>query len=332
MEDPYKILGLERGASEEEVKKAYRKLATQHHPDMNGGSKESEEKFKEISAAYQQITDPKAQQGGFEQGGGGFDFGNFNDIFSNIGDFFGGFGGHPHQQRGQSVSTVVSLTFEESCFGCTKQVRINMDEPCGNCGGVGAKEGNYEVCAGCKGSGQNQVQKGFLTFSSGVCKVCGGKRFKINVACDKCSGAGTVKIDRTHDVVIPPCVQTGSALQVNGAGLAGLNGTAAGDLVVRIQVQSSSEFKREGTDVHGGFTISLKEALLGTEKDVKTIHSQATTVKIPPLTRPGQKLSLKGLGAKNPNTGEFGRHILNITVDFPTTLTEEQRTMVEKIF
>lgn len=327
MSDPYQILGVARDASEDEIKKAYRKLAHSYHPDKNPGDKASEEKFKEINNAYQQITDPQASQAG-GAGVEDFDFnfggGAFHDLFSNI---FGGAGNRP---RGKNVSAVVRMSFEESCLGCTKEVRLNLDEPCGSCSGVGAQEGDFTVCSACKGSGQNSVKQGFIVITGGTCQTCQGRGIIISKNCGTCTGSGNTRANKTHSINIPPCVQNGQTLSVQGAGLAGPKGAPPGDLIVRIQVLPHQSFTREQLDVVAGLEISLKEALLGTEKEVDTIHKR-TLVKIPPLTKPGQKLSLKNLGAKNPNTGDFGRHILNITVSFPTTLTDEQRQTLEKI-
>ena len=328
MNDPYQTLGVSRDASEDEIKKAYRKLAHQFHPDKNPGDVASEEKFKEINNAYQQITNPdQSQQGAPSVDDFNFNFGNgmFNDVFQNI---FGG----AQQARGRNVTAAIGLTFEESCFGCVKEIRVNLDEPCAGCSGVGAAAGDFTTCQACNGTGQSTIKRGFVVITGGMCQPCSGRGVIITKSCGKCLGKGTSKVDRVHNVQIPSCAQNGAALAVPGAGLAGPQGSRPGDLIVRIQVVPHPHFTREGLDVVSNLEISLKEALLGGEREVSTIH-QSTKVQIPPLTKPGQKLSLKGLGAKNPNTSDaqFGRHLLNITVRFPTTLTDEQRQTLEKI-
>jgi len=323
MRDPYEVLGIPRDADEDAIKKAYRKLAMQHHPDRNGGSEESAEKFKEVSQAYEQLTNPDAQQDP-EMGGFDFDFGNgmFSDIFNNI---FGG----GQQTGGRNVQASVVLTFEESCFGCVKEVRVSGEEACGACVGIGATAGNYTVCPACKGSGQNVMQRGPIVISGGICRSCNGKKHTITKPCDACRGTGAMKASKVHKVQIPSCISNGATLQVPGAGLAGLNGDV-GHLLVRVGIHRHPDFTREGLDVLSTCSVSLKEALLGCEKEVSTIH-KPTLVKIPPLTKPGQNLSLKDLGAKHPNNGSFGKHILNIQVEFPTSLTDDQKDTLGKI-
>lgn len=319
MTDPYKILGISRDASPEEVKKAYRQLAKENHPDKHGGSKEAEERFKEIGAAYEQITNPKPEANqswsGFQEG-----FSGFGDIFGSI---------FNRTQRGANIQTVVNITFTESCLGATKDVQIKFNDPCNVCSGIGAEKGNYSECEECHGTGQQTTKTAVFIIASGTCTACSGRGVKIITKCNTCNGNGSIAVKKSHTVSIPSCVQTGNTIKIQAAGQK-INNGQPGDLLIRINVIKDNDFTREGVDIISKVNISLKEALLGTEKEVKTIHNN-TNVKIPACSKPGQKLSLKGLGAKNPKSGEMGKHLLILEVDFPTSLSDEAKKEIEKI-
>ena len=318
MKNPYEILGVPDGAPEDEVKKAFRKLALENHPDTNGGSAEAAERFKDINEAYQRITEPERfrdQRPG--QGGPEFDenlAAMMEEVFNRSG--FGGFGGFGRQQK-QPELVNLPISFAESCLGCSKEVRINHTSTCQPCAGVGAAKGDFEKCQACGGSGQNRFKQSGMIISMGTCPSCKGKKVAIKKACEVCKGAGSTKEERTHTVEVPPCVQTGATMGI-------------GDAIVRVAVVKDERFEREGLDVVGKLTVPLKEALLGGEREVETIHKK-TIVKIPPLTKPGQRLGLKGLGAKHPRTGELGRHTLVVSVEFPSELTDAQREKLGEV-
>lgn len=321
MKNPYEILGVPSDADEDTVKKAFRKLALENHPDTNGGSPEAAERFKEINEAYQRITEPERFRDAGPTQGPGFGGHDFSDVFGDILDnMFGGNGGFGFggKKRGrQPVLVNLPISFQESCFGCTKEVSFDHLSDCGSCGGKGAAAGDYEVCMVCNGSGQHRFKQGGMVISMGACQSCKGKKVEIKKPCTSCKGTGETRQEHRSTVAVPPCVQSGAQMGIDGA-------------VIRVLIVADERFEREGLDVVSKLTIGLKEALLGGEREVDTVHKK-TIVKIPPLTRPGQRLSLKGLGAKHPRTGEFGRHMLTITVEFPSALTDEQREALGKI-
>lgn len=331
MRDPYQVLGVSAGASEEEVKKAYRKLAHKLHPDKNPGDEKAAEKFKEVNEAYERITKP--EKFAEEQFGGSA---NVNDIFEHIfgGGFdpFAGFGRSGGVfRRGQNYSASIKLTFEEAAFGCKKVVEFDVQEDCGACQGKGATAGNYSTCHTCGGSGHVHQRQGLMRLAM-PCPACHGAGIQIDTPCGDCRGSGKQLKHRKHEVKVPPLRSTGDQLRIKGGGEPATGSDMVpGDLMIRIIVEPKKGFTREATDIKTEFSITLKEALLGTEKEVDTIHGKAK-VKIPACTSSGQKLSLKGKGAKSPKTGEFGRHIIVIKIEFPKKLTKKQKEMIEEVF
>lgn len=329
--DPYQILGVSRDASAAEVKKSYRKLAQKWHPDKNAGDKKAEEKFKEVKEAYERITQPEKFSNESFSGdpfAGMHDASVINDIFENI--FGRGFNQRPNAVRGQNYSASVRLTFEESCFGCDKTIEFDVRENCNTCKGVGATEGNYTACGKCEGTGRVYQRQGLMRLAV-PCHDCQGSGVKIQKACGDCSGTGQVYNHRKHDISIPPLRSTGNQLRIRGGGEnPPVPNAVPGDLLVRVIVEPKSGFARKGIDVLTNISVTLKEALLGTEKDIETIHG-TMKLKVPSCTKPGQKLSLAKKGAKSPKTGEFGRHIVQVTVDFPAQLTDEQKETIEKV-
>ncbi len=351
--DYYEILGLGRNASPEEVKKAYRKLALQHHPDRNQGDKAAEEKFKEATEAYEVLSDAKKKQtydqfghagmtGGF--GGGGFDFGggqgqgfsNLNDIFGDIfSEVFGARGGGAgggrgsRAQRGADLRYNLEVTFEEAAFGTEKTLTLPKDATCKTCSGSGAKAGTSpETCTGCRGSGEIRFQQGFFTLSK-TCPDCGGLGRIIKNKCSDCRGSGHVSENVKLAVKIPAGIDTGQKLKLRGEGEAGSAGGPSGDLYVVIEVKDHDFFKRDGFDVFCEVPISFVQAALGTEIEVPTLEG-AVKLKIPSGTQNGKRFRLRAKGITQVGTRERGDQYVTISVEVPTKLSSEQRALLEK--
>ena len=315
--DYYEVLGVSKGASEEEIKKAYKKLARKYHPDMNPGDKEAEEKFKEVNEANEILSDPEKKarydQFGFAgvdpsygagAGGGfngGFDFGDLGDIFGSF--FGGGFGGtraNPNApQRGESLRTSVTISFEEAAFGCEKEVSIDRVEQCGECHGSGCATGTTaEVCPDCRGSGMVQQRRqtplGFMS-TTAPCGRCGGKGKIIHQPCKHCGGKGMVRKRKTLSVNIPAGIDNGQTISLRGQGNAGKNGGPAGDLLIVVAVRPHDIFRREGTSVLCEAPITFTQAVLGAELEIPTIDGKVK-YSIPEGTQSGTTFRLKGKG------------------------------------
>lgn len=320
--DPYKVLGLKKGASKEDAKKAYRKLAHKYHPDKNPGDKEAEEKFKEISAAYEEITNPGSK------GSRGSTRGRPNSV-ADILKKWAQWGFNVQTSSGfgfqeEPAFARVILTFEEACFGVSKEIEYNISHECGTCNGVGAESGNYSECTTCDGTGHRVMQQAFQT---GVvtCPSCGGRGVRITKPCSKCNGRRVETKKEKQKVDIPSSVSDGMVY----------NARSKDGYPISIQVRVKKDLEmarpRGSIDVHSERKLSLKEALLGCKIQVRTIHGDKT-VTIEECAHPGVKVRLKGCGAKNPNTGDFGNHIIHIDVDFPTKLTDKQRELLNEVF
>ncbi|KAJ53854.1 molecular chaperone DnaJ [Clostridium tetanomorphum] len=345
--DYYEILGLQKGASDEDIKKAFRKLAIKYHPDKNKGDKEAEERFKEINEAYQVLSDPqkKAQYdkfgttdfngAGFDGGFGGFDFsdfGGFGDIFDSF--FGGGFSGGRRRngpQRGADVEYTINLTFEEAVSGAEKEISLTKSETCTKCNGTGAKSGSHpKTCGKCGGTGQVKVQRStpFGSFVSvTTCDACNGKGTIISDPCPECKGKGTVRKQKKIKVNIPAGVDTGNAIPIRGQGEAGTNGGPAGDLYVSIKVAPHPFFKRRGDDIYIDAHISFAKAALGTELKVKTIDGEVK-YDVPSGTQPGTIFRLKGKGVPHVNGRGRGDQYVNIIVEIPKTLNQKQKEAI----
>lgn len=346
--DYYELLGLQKGASEDEIKKAFRKLAIKYHPDKNKGDKEAEEKFKEINEAYQVLTDPqkKAQYdqfgttdfsgaGGFD---GGFDFSNmggFGDIFDSF--FGGGFSGGGSRrrngpERGADVETNVNLTFEEAVFGAEKEININRHENCESCNGTGAKSGTSpKTCDKCGGTGQIRVQRNtplgnFVSMST--CDKCAGKGKIISDPCSTCRGTGKERKQRKIKVNIPAGVDTGNIIPLRGQGEHGSNNGPAGDLYVNIKVANHAVFKRKGFDIYIDTHLSFGKATIGTEIKVPTVDGDVKYT-VPAGTQPGTVFRLRGKGVPRVNSSGRGDQYVNVIVDIPKNLNEKQREALE---
>lgn len=350
--DYYEVLGLQKGASDDEIKRAFRKMAMKYHPDRNPGDKEAEENFKEVNEAYDVLKDPdkKAKydqfghaafdgSGGFGGGGfggfdaGGFDFsemGGFGDIFESF--FGGGFGGGSSRrrnapQRGADLEYRLNITFEEAVFGCEKEISITRTENCETCHGTGAKAGTFpKTCPKCNGSGQIRVQRqtplgSFV--STTTCDQCGGTGKVIEDPCPDCKGKGTVRKNRKITVKIPAGVDTGNIIPLRGQGEQGANNGPAGDLYIRVNVAPSKIFRREGSDIYYDYKISMAKAALGAEITVPTVDGNVK-YKVPAGTQPGTKFRLKGKGVPYVNGGGRGNQYVHMVVEVPKHLNKEQ--------
>jgi len=343
--DYYDVLGVDRSASPEDIKKAYRKLAMQHHPDRNPGDKPAEERFKEASEAYQVLSDAdrRAQydrfgHAAFEQGGagfGGFDFAaaGFEDIFSDIfGDFFGAGGGRrgrTRAQRGDDLRYDLELKFEEAIFGTDKVINVPRFVACDDCGGRGTKGGAARTtCSACRGSGQLRFQQGFFTIAK-TCGQCNGQGTIIKDACRSCGGAGATQRTQALNVKIPGGVDAGSRLKLRGEGEAGRNGGPPGDLYVMISVREHPLFVRDGDHVLCEVPISFSQAALGAEIEVPTLEGKMK-MKVAAGTQSGAVLKLKGKGAPNLRGSGRGDELVRLIVETPRKLTARQRELLEE--
>jgi molecular chaperone DnaJ len=337
--DYYEVLGVSRAAGDEEIKKAYRKLALKFHPDKNPDDRHAaEERFKELVEAYQVLCDSERRSlydrfghAAFESGGpgAGFDFNaGFEDIIGDLfGDFFGG--GRGRSRRGQDLRYDLEITFEEAAFGCEKAIVVPRLGACDTCGGSGAKPGTRpQSCPQCRGSGQLRFQQGFFSIAK-TCGHCNGSGRVIATPCAACGGAGANRRQHRLNVRIPPGVETGSRLRLRGEGEAG-SGGASGDLFVVLSVQDHPFFVRDGAHIICDVPVSFAQAALGTEIDVPTLQG-ATKLKIPAGTQSGQLFKLRGKGVPDLNGYGRGDEIVRLLVETPRKLSPQQRTLLEEV-
>ncbi len=344
--DFYEVLGVSKDASDEDIKKSYRKLAMKYHPDRNPDNKEAEDKFKEAKEAYEVLSDgnkraaydrhghagvdPSAGGGGF---GGAQGFGDFGDAFGGIFDeIFGGRGGGGGGQRvyrGADLRYNLEITLEEAARGVDKTIRIPVMESCGTCHGSGAKPGTQpKTCPTCGGAGQVRIQQGFFSVQQ-TCPKCHGAGRIITDPCHDCHGAGRVKKQKTLEVKIPAGIDEGMRLRHSGHGEAGVNGGPAGDLYVEIHIKQHAVFEREGDDLHCEMPISFATAALGGEISIPTLDG-AANIKIPAETQTGKVFRLRGKGIKNLRSHQTGDLHCHVVVETPVKLTERQRELLRE--
>ncbi len=356
--DYYEILGVGKGAAADEIKKAYRKVAMQYHPDRNPGDKAAEERFKEAAEAYEILSDAdkRAQYDRFGHAGvsgngrGPAGGPNMEDIFSQFGDifgedifgsFFGGGGGQRTRggqrargTRGSNLRIKLKLTYEEIAKGVTKNIKVKKYVPCNTCSGSGAKDkGSIQTCGTCGGSGQvRKVTSTFLGQMQTVttCPTCNGEGSTITAKCGHCKGEGRVYGEETVTIDIPAGVQEGMQLNVSGRGNAGERGGMPGDLVILIEEEPHKELVREGLNVAYELYISFPDAAFGTSVEVPTIDGRAK-IKIPAGTQSGKVFRLKGKGFPAVNSYEKGDQLVHVNVWTPQNLTSEEKAMLEKL-
>lgn len=357
--DYYKVLGVSPDASQDEIRKAYRRLTKKYHPDRHGGDKDAEQKFKEITEAYEVLGDPEKRKqydqfraagarGGFEgfegyedifggaggAGGGGRSFsfedlGGLGDLFSQM--FGGGAGARTQQappQRGRDIRTRVTIPFDLAVKGGKIDVQVPRQQTCSRCQGSGAAPGSKaSVCPRCGGSGQ--MQSGLGGFSvSRACPQCFGRGRIIRNRCSACGGQGIIERPSKVEVSIPKGIEDGQKLRLSSLGQPGVNGGASGDLILQVNVRAHPKFTRKGKHVYSKVNVDMVEATLGTEVEVQTLDGWVT-VKVPPGTQPGQKLRLKGRGVERPD-GVKGDHYVEVRVKIPRKLNERQKELLKE--
>lgn len=342
--DYYEVLGVNRDAGDDEIKKAYRKLAMKYHPDRNPDNKEAEEKFKEAKEAYEMLSDPQKKAAydryghagvdpsmGAGPGAQGFE-GGFADAFGDIfGDLFGGGGrgGRSNVYRGADLRYNLEITLEEAARGAEKTIRIPTVEECGTCNGSGAKPGTHpKPCPTCQGHGQVRVQQGFFSIQQ-TCPKCHGSGKIIPDPCRDCAGAGRTKKQKTLEVKIPAGIDDGMRLRHAGHGEPGLNGGPPGDLYVEIHIRKHAVFERDHDDLHCEMPISITTAALGGEIEIPTLEGMAR-LKIPAETQSGKVFRLRGKGIKNVRSHVHGDLMCHVVVETPVNLTERQRELLRE--
>ncbi len=353
--DYYEVLGVEKNASADEIKKAYRKSAMKYHPDRNPGDKEAEEKFKELGEAYEVLSDDSKRsrydQFGFAgvdpsygagQGGAGFGgFGDFGDLGDIFGSFFGGgFGGGSRRanqnapRRGENVGARLDLTFEEAAFGTEREVSVQRIENCASCGGSGSADGAVETCATCRGAGQVRTTQNFMGMamqSTTVCPHCGGRGKTIKNPCTTCRGKGKVRRTQKIKVKVPAGVDEGQQVRVRGEGCVGTNGGPNGDVLVEIYIKRHPIFQRSGAEVYCEVPISFTQAALGGEILVPTLDGKIR-YDIPEGTQTGKEFVMNDKGI--PYVGDprrRGKHHFTVVVETPTKLTKEQKELLRQL-
>ena len=345
MRDFYEILGVSKDASQGDIKKAYRSLAMEHHPDRNPGDDESEAKFKEASNAYKVLSDEEQRarydqfgHAGIGRGGGGFEgFRGTEDIFSAFGDlfgdFFGGRGGQ-RQRRGADLQVELKLSFAEAVHGCSKDVEISRNVSCSDCSGSGAAPGSdASTCGQCKGSGQVVHSQGFFMIQT-TCPACQGEGRVIDEKCEGCGGAGTEKETATISVSVPAGVDRGQTLRLAGKGEAGPRGAQPGHLYVILNVQDDDRFIRESENVLCEVPISYLQACMGGEIDVPTLDEDCEATEaldVKPGTQPGESVIKRGRGIPIIGGRGNGDMVYRFVVEIPTKLSGKERELLQSL-
>ncbi|MBI4653664.1 MAG: molecular chaperone DnaJ [Nitrospirae bacterium] len=339
--DYYEMLGVKRDASQDEIKRAFRKLARKYHPDLNLGDKSSEQKFKEINEAYEVLGDPKKRADydqfgktpfeagargfeGFRPFDFGFDFGGAEDIFANL---FGSRRGEEIPLRGADLATSIEISLEEAYKGVSKPITLTREISCSACKGTGAE--TSQTCSNCKGAGVIQQGKGYFRVSQ-TCPSCKGAGKIITKACKSCRGSGTVLVTETIKVKIPPGAHTGSRLKLKGMGGAGIKKGHLGNLYIELTVKPHAVFKRDGDDIYVDMSVSIGEAVLGGKIEVPTLDGQVTMT-LPPGTDSGKKFKLKGKGIPNTKIGIRGDEYVTIKIVVPKKVTDKMREALKEV-
>jgi molecular chaperone DnaJ len=348
-QDYYDLLGINKTASADEIKKSYRKLAMKYHPDRNQGDKEAEKKFKEINEAYEVLKDDQKRaaydRGGhaaFEHGGGGGawgagnngNFDDFSDIFGNIfNDFMGGGQrGRPSAaeiNRGSDLRYNLEISLEEAFSGGKHQIQFRSHVSCNTCNGSGSKSGKVVKCKSCNGSGRQRMQQGFFMVER-TCGSCGGVGETVSDPCSKCRGQGSVEEKRSLNVNIPAGVEEGTRMRIAGEGEAGKRGGRSGDLYIFISVSPHKLFTREGANLHCVMPIKMSTAAIGGSVEVPSIDGTKVKLNIPEGTQSGMQFRVKGKGMPIMKSGRFGDMIVHVKVEIPVRLTQTQKDMLKK--
>lgn len=350
--DLYEILGVDRKASADEIKKAYRKLAMKYHPDQNKDNKEAETKFKEVNAAYDVLKDEEKRSaydhygnaafdgsqgsgfgGGTPFGAGGFSNADFSDIFENM--FGGGFGGGSRSSngavRGNDLQYATEISLEDAYKGTEKTIKIPLQDTCDSCKGSGAEEGtSSEECPTCHGAGRIRAQQGFFTIER-ACSTCNGQGTVIKNPCKKCGGTGRVRREKTLKITIPKGIDSGRRIRLTGEGEAGVRGGPAGDLYVLITVKPHKFFRRDGANLYCRVPIAMTTAALGGNVEVPTINGSRANLKIPSGTQTGQQMRMKEKGMPVMNSSSYGDMYIEIFVETPVNLNSKQKDVFKKL-
>ncbi len=353
--DYYEVLGIQKGASDDQIKSAFRKMAMKYHPDRNPGDKQAEEKFKEVNEAYSILSDPdkknKYDRFGFAGvdpnagfGGGGFggygaDFGGFEDIFSSMfGGGFGGFGGYSARsanspRKGQDIEKRMNISFNDAVFGTSKEIRLTKDVLCEKCAGSGAAPGTgKKTCPVCGGSGRVRTVQNTMfgqMQSERVCSNCGGTGQVVETPCPDCHGSGRVRKTINLTVSIPAGVDNDSVITLRGQGQPGYNGGPAGDLYIVLSVSPHSMFTRKGDDLWIQVPVTFTQAALGADVTIPGIKDKLSC-KIPAGTQPGTVLRLRGKGVPNVRSGNPGDMFVEVNLEVPTKLTQKQKELIKQ--
>ncbi len=350
--DYYEVLGIDKSADKETIKKAYRKLAVKYHPDRNPGDKEAEEKFKEATEAYEVLSDDQKRpiydqyghaglDGMGGAGAGGYshafhDFsdlfggGGFSDIFENI--FGGGFGGSSRRNDndGASLRYNLDLSFYEAVYGCKKEITFRHEEACPDCKGTGGAPGStVKTCSYCNGAGQIRRNAGFFSVQQ-TCPSCGGKGSVISKPCPSCHGTGLCTKHKSVTITIPAGVDSGKRITIPKMGNAGTNGGASGDLIIVINVEPDKFFERSGNDLYCAVPISISQAALGAEITIKSLDKRSITIKIPSGTTQGKLLRIKDEGVPFASSTKKGDLYVKIIVKLPTKLSRQMQQVMEE--
>lgn len=345
--DYYEVLGVARGASEDDIKKAYRRLAMKYHPDRNPDDASAEEKFKEVGEAYEVLSDANkrsaydrmghaAFEGGMG-GGSGFNGANFQDIFSNFGSVFGdlfgqqgGGGGRRQQRRGADLRYRMELSLEEAVRGCKKTVTFTAPAACSSCDGKGTeKPEDVMTCGTCHGAGQVRIQQGFFAVAQ-TCPACQGSGKTVRHPCKGCHGSGVSERERTLEVTIPAGIDNGQRVRISGEGESIGSAGPAGDLYVEILVREHPVFQRDGADLYMDVPVSFADAALGGEVNVPTIEGTQISLKIPEGTQSGKMFRLRGKGVRPVQSSMVGDLICRVVVETPVNLTSRQKELLRE--